>query len=150
MFSDLARYCYLFPISDFPIPSLPCDIVLTFLRRYEFAVSTFPLAHLCASANINHRHSTCACVHIGFGLRAQPYVFPWRIQCANAEYRVVSPAPNQSLWYPFRRPLPRLLHAIVFVRECTCEMWPDHEQDPRSEDWRGRKIVTVSFRSSCR
>ena len=42
VFSDLARYWYLFPISDYPIPSLPCDIVFTFLRRYEFAVSAFP------------------------------------------------------------------------------------------------------------
>ena len=74
-----------------------------------------------ASGEINRRHSTCVWVHITFGLRARLYTFLWRNLCANTEYRVVSPAPNQSLWYPFRCPLPRLLHATVLVRECTCE-----------------------------
>ena len=110
------------PFSDFPIPSLPCDLVFTFRRRYTFAVSTFPPALLCAPADINHRHNTCACIlHIAFGLRGRPYIFPWSILCANTEYRVVSPAPNRSFLYPFRCPLPLLLHPIVFVRECTCE-----------------------------
>ena len=84
----------LLPFPDFPIPSLSCDRVFMFLRHYTFAVSTFPPALPCAPAGINHRHNNCACVlHIAFGLRARPYIFPSRVLWANAEYRITSPSP---------------------------------------------------------
>ena len=53
----------LLPVPDFRFS----DSVATMRHSFHiptalrFAVSTFPLARLCAPADTNHRHSTCAC-----------------------------------------------------------------------------------------
>lgn len=105
-----------FPISHFPILSLPCDGV--FICSILFPPRTLKRTYR-HQPSVQHLP-----VHTPLCLgtpRAQLYIFPLRFLCATTKNRFVSPAPNQSPWEPFRLPPPRLLRTIVFIRDWAFE-----------------------------
>ena len=148
MFSDLARYCYLSPISRF--------------RRYH--ATKFPRSYGVTSSPFPH-FPLRIYAHLPISTIGTVPARASTLPSGSARDRMFShgafsaQTPNTALIPPCQTSRSGIHSAVLYhdssLRSCLFEsvsanMWPDHEQDPRSEDRRGRKIGTVSFRSSCR